>query len=176
MARRKNRTLEMLTKEKFELQMTPMIDVTFLLLIFFMCTIKFKVLEGKLSAYLPKDVGVNVNPAEPREKIDIEIRVINEGQKLDAKDRTKAWSGTGRFVLSPDRQVRYRVVADEFSSIDQVRRRLVELRAAFDEDRPVTLDPKQGVVNREVLEVVDAALAANFLEVTFRGAGGGVGK
>ena len=37
--------------EKCELQMTPMIDVTFLLLIFFMCTLKFKVLEGKLGAY-----------------------------------------------------------------------------------------------------------------------------
>ncbi|MDF1837417.1 MAG: biopolymer transporter ExbD, partial [Planctomycetota bacterium] len=40
------------------MDMTPMIDVTFLLLIFFMCTLKFKVLEGKLTAYLPKDVGV----------------------------------------------------------------------------------------------------------------------
>ncbi len=49
------------------LEMTPMIDVTFQLLIFFMCTIKFKVLEGKLAAYLPKDVGVNTSPAEPIE-------------------------------------------------------------------------------------------------------------
>ena len=37
--------------------LTPMIDVTFLLLIFFLCSIQFKVLEGKLSTYLPKDVG-----------------------------------------------------------------------------------------------------------------------
>jgi len=57
--------LEEIQKEKHELEMTPMIDVTFLLLIFFMCTLKFKTLEGKLAAYLPKDVGVNQADAEP---------------------------------------------------------------------------------------------------------------
>ncbi|MEL6716433.1 MAG: biopolymer transporter ExbD, partial [Planctomycetota bacterium] len=46
--------LAKIADEKHELEMTPMIDVTFLLLIFFMCTLKFKVLEGKLGAYLPK--------------------------------------------------------------------------------------------------------------------------
>jgi biopolymer transport protein ExbD len=38
--------------------MTPMIDVCFQLLIFFMVTSKFKTLEGKLAAYLPKDKGL----------------------------------------------------------------------------------------------------------------------
>ena len=55
--------LDEIMGEKCELEMTPMIDVTFLLLIFFMCTLKFKVLEGKLGPYLPKDVGVNPQDA-----------------------------------------------------------------------------------------------------------------
>ncbi|MHC4777732.1 MAG: ExbD/TolR family protein [Planctomycetota bacterium] len=42
-----------------EMSMTPMIDVTFQLLIFFMVTSKFKTLEGKLDAYLPKDRGMD---------------------------------------------------------------------------------------------------------------------
>jgi len=33
-----------INEEEHELEMTPMIDVTFLLLIFFMCTLKFKTL------------------------------------------------------------------------------------------------------------------------------------
>ena len=37
--------------------MTPMIDVVFLLLIFFMCASKFRIPEGALRAYLPKDSG-----------------------------------------------------------------------------------------------------------------------
>ena len=60
--------LKELIDDECELQMTPMIDVVFLLLIFFLCTIKFKTLEGKLAAYLPKDVGVNTFEAEPKEK------------------------------------------------------------------------------------------------------------
>lgn len=65
-----------INSEKIEMDMTPMIDVTFLLLIFFMCTLKFKVLEGKLTAYLPKDVGVNSSDAPPVEKVQIDIHVI----------------------------------------------------------------------------------------------------
>ena len=62
------------TSEEIEMQMTPMIDVTFLLLIFFMCSIKFKLLDGKLAAYLPKEVGVNASPIDvPLEKISIDM-------------------------------------------------------------------------------------------------------
>lgn len=37
--------------------LTPMIDVTFLLLIFFILNLKFKVEEGEIENYLPKDKG-----------------------------------------------------------------------------------------------------------------------
>ena len=66
--------LKNMAEEECEMEMTSMIDVTFLLLIFFMCTLKFKTLEGKLAAYLPKDVGVNTSEAEPIEKVEILIR------------------------------------------------------------------------------------------------------
>ena len=83
--------LKELAEEKSELEMTPMIDVTFLLLIFFMCTIKFKTLEGKLAAYLPKDVGVNASDAEPKEKIDIYLRLDNSGTRVEAAG-TLVWT------------------------------------------------------------------------------------
>ena len=38
--------------------MTPMIDVVFQLLIFFMLTMQFKEIEGKLLSQLPKDKGL----------------------------------------------------------------------------------------------------------------------
>ena len=66
--------LREINDEKREMQMTPMIDVVFLLLIFFMCTLKFKTLEGKLAAYLPKDVGVNPG-GEPIDRVDLHIAV-----------------------------------------------------------------------------------------------------
>lgn len=39
--------------------MTPMIDVIFQLMIFFMCSLHFKSLEGKLFSYLPRDKGMS---------------------------------------------------------------------------------------------------------------------
>jgi biopolymer transport protein ExbD len=45
-------------------QLTPMIDIVFLLLIFFLCTTRFDTLEGKLLAYLPQN-GVINRPLSP---------------------------------------------------------------------------------------------------------------
>ena len=42
--------------------LTPMIDVTFLLLVFFMVTSKFKANEGRIEAFLPKDQGTRTTP------------------------------------------------------------------------------------------------------------------
>ncbi|MFH1227047.1 MAG: biopolymer transporter ExbD [Planctomycetota bacterium] len=47
-----------LSEASMEINMTPMIDVIFQLIIFFMCSIHFKSLEGKLYSYLPKDKGM----------------------------------------------------------------------------------------------------------------------
>jgi biopolymer transport protein ExbD len=49
-----------------EVPMTPMIDVIFQLIIFFMCSIHFKSLEGKLYSYLPRDKGMaNTSVTDP---------------------------------------------------------------------------------------------------------------
>lgn len=55
-----------------EINMMPMIDVTFLLLIFFMLTMRFKLDEGKLLTTLPKSTGTASSPSPELE----EIRVI----------------------------------------------------------------------------------------------------
>ena len=60
-------------EEKTELQMTSMIDVVFLLLIFFIATMKPIDLEHLLRAYLPKKQIGEVKPQDkPEEKKDEE--------------------------------------------------------------------------------------------------------
>ena len=56
MAKRKRRSVEEVENEGAD--MTPMIDVVFQLLIFFMLTMQFKEIEGKLLSQLPKDKGL----------------------------------------------------------------------------------------------------------------------
>ncbi len=119
--------------------MTPMIDVVFQLLIFFMLTIEFKVLEGKLAAYLPKDVGVNTSQAEPKEKVEIVLRVAAEGTKLDPKSN-KPWSGEGPFRYGDDRKIDISIGPKTTRDLEEVKRRLKDLRQQ-DPERPATLDP-----------------------------------
>jgi biopolymer transport protein ExbD len=56
------------------LNMTPMIDVVFQLLIFFMLTMHFKEVEGKLLSQLPKDKGLS--PSHVLQPELQEIRIV----------------------------------------------------------------------------------------------------
>ncbi|MHC4262396.1 MAG: ExbD/TolR family protein [Planctomycetota bacterium] len=171
MANRRKRKMEEATANNAEMEMTPMIDVTFLLLIFFMCTIKFKTLEGKLSAYLPKDVGVNTTPAEPKEKVEIKMTVTSEGTKMKATrggNPTELWDGEGRFVFGPDRQISFSIGPRRFNDLAGVRTQLAQTFASSPE-RPVTIDPRKGIVYEDVVGVLDAAIQAGFEEISFAG-------
>ena len=165
--------LRELNDEVVELEMTPMIDVTFLLLIFFLCTLKFKTLEGKLAAYLPKDVGVNQSEAEPKEKVEIMLRVKSAGVKIKPRakqsDPIVAWTGEGRYVFDSSRAVEYTVGPKRTRDIDELGRRLVEL-FKLDEERPATIDARPGSIYSDVVLVLDKVLDAGYRDITFVGA------
>ena len=75
------------------MDMTPMIDVVFLLLIFFLC-MEFKSLEGKLGANLPREGRWNT-AARPKETLDLRIVCTDWGREvLDEPNDPK-----GRFEL-----------------------------------------------------------------------------
>ena len=167
--------------EEHKLEMTPMIDVTFLLLIFFMCTIKFKTLEGKLAAYLPKDVGVNASDAEPKEKIDIYLRLDAAGQRVQAKPYKLngsriSWTKPedGEFTLL-DHEVTYQVNRDTFkddaAGLAKMAERLETLRRN-DPERAVTIKAMQGIIYKDIIPVLDTCIEIGYTDVTFAGSYG----
>ena len=171
--------LEDIANETYEMEMTPMIDVTFLLLIFFILTLKFKVLEGKLAAYLPKDVGVNQSEAEIKEKIEIVVRVVpgKEGVKVYATDPNKGqpWRPSQggdkdrRFTMAPgSREVEYAIGARKYKDVLDVRSRLKELFKQ-DPERPSTIDARPGTYYADVVPVLDATIEAGYTDITFIG-------
>ena len=59
--------------------MTPMIDVTFLLLIFFLVTIKFKTLDAKIQIEMPTSFGSQNTGEVEKPKLAIDLEVIEPG-------------------------------------------------------------------------------------------------
>jgi biopolymer transport protein ExbD len=171
MTKKKNKVLQGISNTQSKMDMTPMIDVTFLLLIFFMCTLKFKTLEGKLSAFLPKDVGVNQMDAEPKEKIEIRMDVKSAGNKVrpdgsiytpdDEKNRA-------RFVYDRSRVITYSIGAKKTTDLMEVQN---TLRAFYKQDptRPATIDPRKDIITSDVVSLLDIALDIGFTDITFVG-------
>ena len=141
-----NRNKEAATEE-VEMQMTPMIDVTFLLLIFFLCSIKFKLLDGKLAAYLPRDVGVNATP------IDVELL------KIDIRMEISKSSRDGFVVTVNDDKKGF---PEEFyRSVKALHEKAPELKA--------TIYPGKDIEYGHVVRVVNECLRADLTEITFGG-------
>ncbi len=167
--RKKNAVLQDAMKSNTTMEMTPMIDVTFQLLIFFMLTIKFKILEGKLAAYLPKDVGVNQSDAEPKEKTDIRVSVLKEGSKLDPYDDV-AWSGQGAFRYGDDRELLFAVGPHKTKVLGDLRSRLRKMYEVDPEEAAATIDAARGTVYEDIIGVLDVTISAGFSDITFKGA------
>jgi biopolymer transport protein ExbD len=165
-------------KKKFEEikpDMTPMIDVTFLLLIFFIVTLKFKVLEGRLDAALPKDRGTNTSPAEEIDKIDILMFVAEPGTLEKVMDKQNKDTGLRLFK---DRIIRLEVGAKKFR-YDPIEAFPEELRVflkagvangTYDHaDTPVSIDARKGVVYGDVIRVLVVVIEEKFEKVSFAG-------
>lgn len=157
-------------QDELKSDMTPMIDVVFQLMIFFMCTIKFKNLEGKLTAYLPKDVGVNPTPSDVKlEKVDIVVKVLKEGSKLQPL-RNEPWDPAigGPYRWGPDRVLQYQVGSMTTNKVEDLGARLKQLHDA-QPDRAATIDPKAKTSYADMVAVLDAAVLAGFNDITFKG-------
>ena len=174
-------------QEEVKPDMTPMIDVVFLMIIFFIC-IDFKVLESKLDAFLPTDKGSQNTVVEPEEQLAIKIHVESAG--------TKKWpDGARDGAINPNtdrpyrfqlegHRVKWEVGPKPLYSLADVRNELK--RIALD---PASMIPDKKTGGRKLMSCVieaypgtyyedvaktnDAANDAGFKEVNF---GGGLGS
>ncbi|MBT4465756.1 MAG: hypothetical protein HOD03_03630 [Planctomycetes bacterium] len=166
-------------KKKFKevkTDMTPMIDVTFLLLIFFIVTLKFKILEGRLDAALPKDRGTSTSEAEEIDKIDILIKVAEPGELIDEK-------GTKGLLLYEGREIKVQIGEQKFrynpfaitNPEDPIPELTTFLQTLLDspeysiDETPVSLDARKGVVYGDIVVLLDVVIREKFQKVSFAG-------
>jgi len=122
------------------INVVPMVDVIFCLCVFFMCSLKFKQLEGKFDSWLPRDKGVS-GPS----KIDELIKEIRVAMFWDATQQ-KTVRKLGLNTITSD---------------EELERHLVESRQDMlklgkpENEIPVTIDAEGGVPWHEVINVVN---------------------
>ncbi|MHC4470297.1 MAG: ExbD/TolR family protein [Planctomycetota bacterium] len=136
--------------EEIKLSITPLIDVTFLLLIFFLCAMRFKTLERKVQAWLPTTHGM-VPTDFRKEQVTIDVRL---GRKK-GETMTRV-SLLGQTLGVDDRG---------FAELD---RKLASIHADSP-DLPGKIDAKEEVPHGDVVRCIDSFMKAGVLEIEFVG-------
>jgi hypothetical protein len=173
-------------QEEVKPDMTPMIDVVFLMIIFFIC-IEFKVLESKLPAFLPKDKGSQSTVVEPQEQLSVKIHVESKGtEKYPPGVAAGAINPNSkrpyRFALENHR-VKWEVGPRPITTVEDLKKELE--RIARDPNSQVpdketggkklmscVIEPYPGACYEDVAKTTDACRAAGFEDINF---GGGLG-
>ncbi|MBI2192874.1 MAG: biopolymer transporter ExbD [Planctomycetes bacterium] len=148
MARRKAPTVD---DTIAQLNMTPMIDVTFQLLIFFMVGMQIRVPEGILRAYLPKDRGTGGRPKDDQVPPP-ELRIRLE-----------------RDQASVPGNVKVNIFFEQYQceSIADLESKLLRLGAEMS-TIPVVIDGRSDVPFRYILGALNACVKAKFTEISFK--------
>lgn len=119
------------------INVVPMVDVIFCLCVFFMCSFKFKILEGKFDTWLPKDKGLEGTPTN---EIVQETRVQ---LFWDAKKQVT------------NRRLGTRMVNDDAQLEQFLKESRDDLARLGKTDAPVTIDAEQPVPWLEVTNVMN---------------------
>lgn len=132
------------------INVTAMVDVIFCLCIFFMCSFKFKQLEGKIESWLPKDKGVFNTPVT-----NVVLEEIRIFMKWDDASQTTIRQ-VGNRPTNSDEDLRQLVVsmADDF-------------RRTGKTEVPVILDAQGAVPWRDVVRVMDMCKEEKLEKIEF---------
>ena len=133
-------------RDSLEIKMTPMIDVVFLLLVFFVWTASFQVVEyllpSELSTLPGNQAAVDVPPPEADFE-DVVVRIH--------------WIGDHPEWTVNDQQA---------DSLEELRQQLQAI-AQIKQDAPVILHPDQEVPLGEVINVFDISRLIGFEKIQF---------
>jgi biopolymer transport protein ExbD len=115
-----------------------LIDIIFCLCIFFMCSLHFKQLEGKMESWLPKDRGAQPSATKVKSILD-EIRVT-----LRADERGAVTRSLGAREVGDDAELRS-LLEEEVDAATKLR----------PDDARVEVDAEPRVPWKHVLRVID---------------------
>lgn len=130
-----------------ELNMTSMIDVIFLLLVFFVCTADFKEPEKSLPTKLNEQGAIETQTEQPQEERDLG-RIV------------------ARIIVDEQGAVRYAIDNKRVATLDEVEATLGALQE-IDPDVPVIVDPDPNAPIESALDVYDCARRVGLAKIKF---------
>ena len=167
--------------QETELNMTPMIDIVFQLIIFFLLSLKFKTIDRRIESMLPKDRGPGVVVTFPADELAIKFKLFRRDLASPEAAYTLIRLGNARqFMLPKGWKGRAQEGAARLREYDAV---LASIRASIEErivayggiasgvkGEIVAPPPGGGAVpHGDVVAVLDAFLEAGVTEVKFEG-------
>jgi len=136
------------------INVVPMVDVIFCLCVFFMCSMKFKQVEGRFDAWLPRDRGT-INSAAPDEPA-ARIALFFDAAR-------KSYTATKASIV----QFGHRVVRDEAELETLLREAHSDARARSHPESPAILDADARVPWGDVVAVVNLCRRVGIQDVRF---------
>ena len=152
-----------------QLNMTPMIDIVFQLILFFLFSLRFKALDYRIESSLPKDRGPNVTRDIPVALPHVRASLYRLDGDDPTKSRTKVKVSGSEWVL-PDLSKQSEAARDVvFLSIEAKMR---ELRPGADVAGEIACPEPTGslVPHGDVVRILDSFMGAGFADVHFEGA------
>jgi biopolymer transport protein ExbD len=162
--------------ENMEMQMTSLIDMSFLLIIFFVC-LPMKTLEGKLEAFLPTNKGINPTPTEPPPSVKVTVHIVarKEVPTLYPPTPEKGPKPAGQISVNMPTEFRYKCGNNEGDTSD-LREVAAFIRKAYDSQKntpgvEILGELKAGhkVPHKYVIAVLNKFAEAGMKKVDFYG-------
>ena len=132
-------------EQELEFQIAPMVDVVFMLIIFFMLSAAVKSTEFELGMTLPGTASQTQKGTPPTP---IELAIREDGAVL--------WNELE--VAKPDDK-----------EMQELQDRLKKALQLFGDEQPVIIQPKPMTIHSRVVDVVNACAAANVKSLSFAG-------
>lgn len=153
------------TSDDCKPDMTPMIDVVFQLLIFFLVSMKFKTLDMKINAFLPKDKGLAPTITKIEEKP--KAVAVLKRQKGQTFTRIKFQNVEIGSTQTPDQA---KTAWERLSQKAKAIRDNYTAGGGAPDDVSGEVDAAAHVPTGDVIRAVDAFIAVGITNVTFVGA------
>ena len=153
-----------------EVEMTPMIDVTFLLLIFFVMNLNVVLPEGELQSFLPKDRGQGRSSAVVLDELRVQLLWCDaSGREITGDQPGAAVLKLGRRRLAEPGELTasavdhpaWRALGEELTAIKR------GLKDPGKKGPAVIIDARPAVPWQLVVKTVDVLVAAGITDVTF---------